>query len=484
MPDKRKKIDLEDYPVVLPSPAKDPSYARQVGLGVAQGLGDIAQLGGMLQGAIQAPLTYGLLDEKQRKEIATPSQKVQAEEFTKKDQGLAEFLAYATDDDLMPPTVLSGQRAAVSEELEKIPEEGDLQEVIRRGTRTVPGLLLGPGAFAGMGARELMGLGGKKIAEKMGFDETGQAMFDLLFSLAPSPKKAIEAGSKLIPKAAKGQFTTQKEMVKAAREMGWSEQEIAQLVREGWFSNLLKKMSPKGASTQRVLDKTAEAVSSGFEHLKKSEGALKEAGNATKRIFTLDVEKIMPEMTVKAEKAIGPELQKLYNSDMTGRDFMTFWQKTNRYFKELPELQAFKGPTGRALRKIDKKLADNFEMANTLSNRFRTVSKGLKPDLMSTLVSVGELGAGLKSLLSFQLPVAAAGVAGTRKLAELMTTNPRFMNLHKKMLTSINSGQVKAAEKIMNSLISLVAKESPEIAAEIRKTSIDELQELMQAAKD
>ena len=36
----------------------------------------------------------------------------------------------------------------------------------------------------------------------------------------------------------------------------------------------------------------------------------------------------------------------------------------------------------------------------------------------------------------------------------------------------------------MNSLISLVAKESPEIAAEIRKTSIDELQELMQAAKD
>ncbi len=480
---KKKKFDLASQKEVLSSAEEDPNYIKQIATGAVQGAGDIADIAGTIEGALQYPLTKAL-GTGDSKDVVSPGQAAR-HKAALGGEDLSEFqqlMLLMDDDDIMPPQRVPGGREAVSQALEKIPEGGPVQEATRRITRSAPGLLGGPLLFAEMAARDLAGLGGKKIAEKMGFGETGQAVFDLGFSLAPNPREFIGTGSKLMQMAATGEVTTQKKLVEAARKMGWSEKEIAPLVREGWFANTLKKISPKGAATERALDRTAAAVTSSFEHVKGSQEALTVARQSTKNNFIKRVESLLPDMTEKAKQAIGPELQTLYKGEMRGKDLIGFWQKLNRYFKELPELQAFKGPTGKAIREISSNLANNFEMANSLSQRFRTVSKGLKPNLLSQLISAGEIGVGLKSLLSFQLPLLAVGVAGTRKIAELMTTNPRFMNLHKKMLTSINTGQAKAAEKIMNSMIGMVAKDYPEVASEIRKTSMEELRELLQAA--
>ena len=75
-----------------------------------------------------------------------------------------------------------------------------------------------------------------------------------------------------------------------------------------------------------------------------------------------------------------------------------------------------------------------------------------------------------------------AGISGTaagRKLAQMMLTNPRYQNLHKKMITTMNAGQTKATKKILDQMIGIIQRSSPETASELRTISLEELEEAL-----
>lgn len=467
------EVDVESL-----SPISDAGYAKQIGRGIAQGAGDLATTAAAPGAAIEYIMS--ILTGSDYSQPVTPGQKTMEE--ASKSEGLSEWqqlMLLTGDDELMPPQPSPGGRKRLEEQIEEIPEGGVLQEGTRRITRSLP-FVAGGGALAKeVIGRELLGLSGKTIAKKLGLGETGQSLFDVAFSLTPNPQKFIQPGSKLIKAAETGKFVTQKELVEGARQLGMSEAQIAPLVREGWFADVLKKVSSKGTATSEALSETKGAIGNAFETLKKSENANRLISPKVYRKLVSELESANSGLTVKAQDVVKKELENLYKGKKTPSALFEFTQKMNRYFSELPELQAMKKPILNALKQTDPNLAQKFSLANTLSNRFRAVEKQMRPGMWSKLANLAEIGMGLKALASFKLPLALPTIWGTRKMAELMTTNPRFMNLHKKMLTSINAGQLKAAEKSLSGMIGMISKIDPEAAAEIRSVSFEELQELM-----
>jgi len=176
------------------------------------------------------------------------------------------------------------------------------------------------------------------------------------------------------------------------------------------------------------------------------------------------------------------------NSKMTGRDLMVFWDKINDYWKQYPKLGKLKGSLKKALGSISPELSSDFEMANTLSQRFRDVASKLKPNVATDIAGLGEVGVVFSSLLKGGLPVLmktapySLGIPAARKLAQLMSTSARFQNLHKKMITTVNAGQVKATKKILDQMVGMIQKESPETAAELQKITMEDLEEMLKGA--
>jgi hypothetical protein len=122
-----------------------------------------------------------------------------------------------------------------------------------------------------------------------------------------------------------------------------------------------------------------------------------------------------------------------------------------------------------------------FEMANTLSQRYRTIAARLRPSIVSSFFNAGEALALLGSIPSGNLPLLSStiGTIGGRKLAELMTTNPRFQNLTRNLVTSFNSGQIKASMRIIDDLSGMISKADPEIAAKLRTITEEELSQIL-----
>ena len=168
--------------------------------GTAQGVTDLLNLVDLAQAAVQSPLTYALLDKEQRKEVATPGMKAEAELLTNPDISDVDFAALAASgDDLLGLPILPGQRTEARKRAAEIPEGGLLQEGIRRGVRSAPfgtaGLI---SEFTGLGAKELVKLAGGGEFLQTAADITAGLASPFAYSkLSGAGSKAVSAAEKL-----------------------------------------------------------------------------------------------------------------------------------------------------------------------------------------------------------------------------------------------------------------------------------------------
>lgn len=476
--------EIKDSPKFV---KKEPiSRARRLARGVALGMKDIQSPISLLQGLIQSPATYAIPEEA-RKGVALPGQEARVSKaFEPETDELTSLQLLMEDDEISPPVTLPEGRRAFQEELESYEREvGDrsiLQEAPRRLTRSLPMLALGGGAFLGdVLGREATGLLAKKGVEKLGGGEGFQDFVDLVASLKPSLSKTIRPTQRAIPASETGKTFTQKELVEGARRLGMTEEQIAPLVREGSFAKMLRKVSPGSSSAQKAIGESRRAAGTKiFQNLteKASSKALNEAKSSD---FIRNTEKVLSEISARSRNAIQEDWKSLLDEGVNGKSLMQFWDKINDYFREYPKLQRLKDPIKKALLEVDPSVAKDFEIANTLSSRSRSVQKAMKPTTASKLFDLGELGEIISSVYYLDptmLGIGLGSVSG-RKLAELMTVNPRFQNLHKKLLTSVNAGQFKAAYKIFDNLTSMIAKDSPEMAAKMRKLTEKDMEDLL-----
>lgn len=325
-----------------------------------------------------------------------------------------------------------------------------------------------------------------QLLEELGAPEWVQSLAELAGVLGPDVfAKNIQGGSRLIKQAATNQYTTQKEMIDAARRMGMTEKEIAPLAREGWFKNLLEKTTTRRGKIEQALEAPKRAVQvRNFERLAEYPSAKIIPSPEKSESIIKGLEKSYSKLSSGAQEAISKDYQKFLNSEKTGADAMEFWGKINDYFKDYSKLQSLKEPLKKAL---PPTLQKDFEIANTLSQRYREISKRLKPNVATDVFSGGfkvlEAGGLVGALISGNLPYAKAiaGIgltkAGAQKLSALMLTNPRFVNLTQKLVSSLNAENPQAIMKTWSTLTSMVAQEAPDVAKEMRKLSKEEIEE-------
>lgn len=196
-------------------------FLPQAARGALEGgldLADIAQLAGKI---IQAPINLASrgaesalvkalgLPSERREEETEPATGQDAINRALTDPNISDsdFIALASGDDDIVGSSLFPQKREVGEEIrQQIPEGGLTQEIVRRGTRSVPFLAGGPAAYGGVLTSELGGLAAKKGAEGIGVGETGQLVADIAGGLGtglslPKILQPLAKGvSKLFPK--------------------------------------------------------------------------------------------------------------------------------------------------------------------------------------------------------------------------------------------------------------------------------------------
>lgn len=441
-----------------------------VARGVTQGIGDIMSFFNLGIGAVQSPLT-ALLTEEEKQQQLLPGQEARYQREAEPGISEAEFIRRASEDEgLLPEAFTPGGRTAAIEEFENIPEGGASQEAVRRLTRTGGQALMG-GGFLEPLLREGMGLAGKETAKAFGAGETGQAVADIVGSLAPIPRAGVKAPKQL------------QEGVDLLKKAGRTAEDITPLIAgEKRTAPLLAKVASKGERTQESLRTAKEAIGDVLTHVETRPEAKQAINPKTYNNLIEKIEKRFEKLDSKDLNAIKEDYGRFLETPGTSEDLIRFYRNINKKGRE--GLGILKGPIQEALSQTNKELGKDFKLANDLYSKYKKISTRLKPSLANDIIEASIPIQFLGGFITGNSPlmVAAIGEAAAKKVSQQMLTNPRYQNLASKMVSSFNSGQIKAAEKILNQMSKELSKESPEAAKELRKIEMKDLKSLLEAS--
>lgn len=472
-------IDEADTIQVFPRPPEEQSLAQDAVFGAAQGLGDLTSIVGLGEAAIQAPLTFGLLDSEQRRKVSTPGQDARTQQLLDPNLSDLDFIALAGDDDLIGPDRLPGQRIATRDAIEEIGDGNTRQESIRRVVRSVASLPAGGKVAAGAAIRDLFGLAAKKTSEKLGAGEGVQNIVDLLASVTPVPSKFKPSGRKL-PISGKGAATNQEELYQFGRSLGLSDAELVPLMQDGTTQEILGRIVQGSRSAQKKLDSAGRAAGRIFDHLGAQENALKLLSPQQQATFVQELQQAGQKLSADARKLIAADVDLFTRRPLTGESIMRFWADINKKITKEAKIGLLKEPLLNALQSLDPSLARDFQLANTLFSNYAKLNKLMKPTKITQYFLAGErvgaLGAALMG--NFMPLVGALGIEGGRKVAEQLLLNPKFQNLSKQLITNLNNNKLSAAKKVLDSMAGMSDEISPEFAAQLREVSEDQLDEL------
>lgn len=356
--------------------------------------------------------------------------------------------------------------------------EGFGQKSLRRGLAFAPTALASPGSTLGTGARTLVGGFAGETAKELGAPEWLQTAAELTAYMTPEiTKKILSAGNN-------------KELIKRAKEMGFSDEQIAPLLQSDFKQKWLAKISPKSGSVQEKLKSTKSQIDKSFDVLSESPVIKKEISEKANGVLINDIRKKLSSLPRELQEAVTPDLNDLLNNKITGNSLMNFWKDLNHHFaNDRKALSILKEPVKNALKSISPQAAKDFEVLNNLYSKYYPISSKLKPDLASKLVSSGEYFAGAAALtgLAFGHVEPLVGIIGeqaVKQLAKHMLTSPRLQQMSRKTVNAINDHKVPMTLKMINLFSNELKKNYPEISKELEKISEEDLISLFETSVD
>lgn len=395
--------------------------------------------------------------------------------------------AFSGDLDPYQSELEKKQRAATLEEL--LPtNEGFASGTIEKGTKAITEVGGGRGALQTLIRGAGAGLA-SQTAEEMGGGETAQAVAQLPFTMAPDiggkivPKRILSGktaekieqvlGSALPArvKNAIGTAREEQELAKFARLQGLDFNEfMLMLNRRGILKDAAVDVSSKGRKTVERFSQAKKGLDRVWEGISTRESAKKALSGEDFSQFMKEVNNTSSKLPDAQRKLIAEDLNDLIRSNATGADLINFWQDLNYHIRKGEgALGQYKGPIEKALIKLDPELAKDFKLTNKLHGNFADLAYRMSPDLAEHLFKKGESGALLVGVATGNSGIfqKVLGTVGGRAFAREIVTNPKIQNLASRWLSTAQRGLPKAAEKLYNSLVSEVAKESQEAAREL-----------------
>lgn len=360
-----------------------------------------------------------------------------------------------------------------TENLDKVlpTKDGFVQSSLRRGLKEAPSVLAFPGStlsqtlpraiaagFLGEGAKEL------------GAPEWVQSAAELTAFIGPDlTKKLIESGSN-------------KELIKAARDLGLSDEAIAPLINSEFKQKWLSKLSPRRGSTEKILEKSKSELGKTYNALQKSSPAQKQISEETSIKLIKSLKDKMFEMPSSVREKILTDFKDLQKNPITGDSLINFYADINHATSSnSKQLSLLKEPIKEALKEISPELSKQFETINKLYSKYYKIASRLKPNLMSDLVGASENIGLLTSIITGYYPqfLAFTGKATASKLSQQLLLNPRYQQLSLKMVDALNENKFSVAKKLSDTIAYEVRKTSPELADKLEEITEEEFKELL-----
>lgn len=439
---------------------------------VAKGVGGI---GGAYGNILD---TFGLqLKEGQKLPGEEVRQSQQQQVLEKLNRGIAPSLGelmLLSDDEVLP----SYERLPTSKEI-----ESGIESVTGVGEGKTPsGRIAGRGAgFAGEGLatggglKAIAGLAGSGLAGQ-GIREAGgpeglAAATEIVGSIAPSM-----ISEKLIPSSQRA-----KDLVNAGRSVGLTESQITPLIQGEKKLATLSKVARKGSKTKELFSSIKDSLGDSYQSIKNSVSNMGNVNASNRQILIdkfaairNDLSKTLKPSPDKeaAINFISDAIKKVSKNGASPEELINFWQDINKSVKwnsiqgGKKSLTRLKEPILEVLNNVAPQAAKDFEMTNDLYSKYSQIAKKLKPDLIDSFISKGEIlaapAAGLALAQGNPWALIALGSeTAIRLLGREMLINPYFQNIGKKLVTNFNQGSLKGVTESVKQVQEYMQRKHP-----------------------
>lgn len=381
-------------------------------------------------------------------------------------------LPFLQEEDILPRYT----RFPTTEEVGEFIGETEPKNLPERYAQRI-GRSLGGGAALGGGAKTLQSLAAAssigQSAKELGAPEGIATTLELISLFGPHALANKVYGPKKL-----------KSFIEYARKQGLSEQEISGLVQGERKAKALAKLAKKGGKTENILSSINEKAGSALENVKSEASQFGRISGEMSGELADEFGEISKNLkkTIKAspdkESAINfidEAYENLINKGATPEELINFWQDINSAVNwnsikgGKKVLGSLKEPIMKTLKNIDPKLAQDFELANTLYSRSKFLSKSLKPHMIDTVLDKGPIGASMLAIALGDLGIISKyiGTDAVRVLSREMLFNPRIQDISKKMLDAVKNENVKSAQSLLKIFKKEVEKDYPDIFEQI-----------------
>ena len=287
-------------------------------------------------------------------------------------------------------------------------------------------------------------------------------------------------GSKIRPTA------SQKPLVEGARKLGLKEKEIAPLIQSEKKVRTLAKTAGKRFRTQKALGKSKTALDKSLELMDAHPDIdrVLAPGQADTTISSIE-KKMVNKLNSSERGLIKDDFEILKNSPKSAKDFIKFFRDLNKQISTNPKsrksLNLLKDDLIESVQKISPELGNTFNVTNKLYSNYSKIAQKLKPSWNEDIARTLGTGVGHVIVGSLFGNYAALGTIigeqAAKNVAREMLINPRFQNLSRQIVHSLNSGKVGLATQLWDKLGKLMSKESPKLALEMEKVDWESIQQ-------
>ena len=305
-----------------------------------------------------------------------------------------------------------------------------------------------------------------------------------------SVKPYAEAGAEIsafgLPGFGKRIKPTSKQasLVEEARNLGLTENEIAPLIQSEKKLGKLSKVAGKRMRTQKALQTSKNALDSAFDSFENLPQLQHVMSPPQADVVVNSIENTMFKKLNQAERNLIREDFTIFKSSKkSGEDFVKFFRDINKSISKNPEsrksLNLLKDDIVSGIEKISPEVGKTFKTTNELYKNYSNISRKLKPNWQEDISKWLGRGLGhaiIGPLFGYTPSLAVlGGEAIANNLGREMLINPRFQNLSRQIVSSLNSNKIGLATQLWSKLAKLVGKKSPKIALEMENVDWDSL---------
>lgn len=345
-------------------------------------------------------------------------------------------------------------------------KENYVQRSLRRGAREAPTMLAFPGSQLSTLPRSIAAGFLGEGAKDLGLPEWAQTAAELTAYIGPDiTKKLLETGKKA-------------EIIKAAREFGLKDEQIAPLLQGEFKQKWLSKLSPKKGRSERVLKETKKGLDIAAETLQKGPEAAKPLNQKQTAAVLKELGEQGYKIASETRNKISQDMVEFLRKPITGDSLIELYRKVNKTLgPNAKEISLLKEPIKKAIGEASPELLKDFEKLNGLYEKYYKLAPKLKPTLTSEIVSAAESLGIVGSLLTGYYPLLTKILVeqGAKITARELLLNPRLQQLSEKMLLALNENAYRIAAKAANEIYKEINKKDKNI--KIQKISEEDLKE-------